>query len=92
MIAFKRDIIKTILFGQVDETGDYVFESFNPRFSAESLLIIQNFDVNKQIPSFVFYLNYDKDTIIIEYLVYSNNREINKTLYLDTSLNLRKLE
>lgn len=92
MIAFKRDIIKTILFGQVDETGDYVFESSNPRFSAESLLIIQNFDVNKQIPSFVFNLIYDKDTIIIEYLVYSNNREINKTLYLDTSLNLRKLE
>ena len=80
------------MFGQVDETGDYTFESFNPRFSAESLFIIQNFDIDKQMPSFVFYLNYDKDTIIIEYLIYSDNKEINRTLYLDTSLNFKELE
>lgn len=89
MILLKREIIYNVLLGEVDSTGDYNFDTYDPKFSKNFIKAIVTFwrpDIAWEYVS-IFCLAIDNDKI---YLGVQTEGGHTKEIYLNYDLKILK--
>jgi len=90
----KRDIIKVILNGQIDESGDYKFESNGPQLSGDFIIEIAKSVKEDANNIDAWRLSISDDFIIIETTIYydDGHGSYTKTFKYDLNCNFVSAE
>ncbi len=89
MILLKREIIYNILLGEIDSSGDYEFESNEPRFSKDfirALITLWRPDTAWEYVD-IFCLEIDRNRIYLGLIVEGG---YTKEIYMDFNLKILK--